>query len=439
VIVDYFFEIKFPISGVYMLIKFSVENYKSFDKKNELNFLASADTNQEDMLLSAPLINSRILPSLCIYGANEAGKSNLLAAFNTAIFIIKNSLRFQEGDKIPYSPFKLNDSNNKRTSYEFVFICSGVRYYYGFSHNKYEILEEYLYHYPNGRQSIIFEREKNNFNFKRDKEELITLSKRTIKNRLFISTAAEWNYHKVKNPFRFLKSNFIFNNNFDKDNRNWSRFTFIQIETNLEFKKQVLSILKDINSDIIDIVVHSQKKVIEEKDLPVNVPENIKQLMLNKSMGISHVQTIHKGYDRYGNEVSVPFNLNEESKGINKFLEFIGPCLDILKNGKCLLIDEIETSFHPLIVKYLIKMFLDNTINTNGAQLIFSTHDSNLLDLKFFRRDQIWFVEKDEKSSSDLYSLSDLKGIRKDENIKKGYLRGKYGGIPFLSNQLDEI
>lgn len=423
-----------------MWIKFAVENFKSIGKKNELNFIASTDTNLENGLLNSQLINYKVLPSLCIYGANEAGKSNLLYAFNAALYIIKKSLRFQEGDKIPYRPFKLNEKIRKKsTSYEFVFIYSGERYFYGFSHNEWEIINEYLYYYPNGRQTIIFEREKNNFKFTRDNDELVILSKRTIKNRLFISTAAEWNYEKIKIPFRHIKDNFIFNSNIEPENPNWSRFTFKQIENDNSFRKKIVSILKEINSDIEDITVHFEKKVFDEKDFPSNMPNEIKQLLLNKPGEIPQINTTHFGFDKFGKKIPIPFSLNEESKGINKFLEYIGPWLDILKNGKCLFVDEIETSFHPFIVKYLIKMFLDPSINLKGAQLVFSTHDSNLLDLKFFRRDQIWFVEKDQDKCTDLYSLSDLKGVRKDENIKKGYLRGKYGAIPFLTNDLYEF
>ncbi len=374
---------------------------------------------------------------MCLYGGNAAGKTNILHALNLSLSIIKKSLRYQEGDKIPYAPFKLNDKIGKNgTKYELIFEHAGNRYDYGFSHNVWEVIEEYLYYYPNGRQSVIFNREKNKYRFTKDQKELDILSKRTIKNRLFIATATEWNYEMIKKPFSYLNRNFVFNDNIEPENPSWSNYTYKQMLNNEELKRKILFILKQINSDIDDFEIDFEKKTFQDNDIPIGLPTELKNLLLNRSGEVSKISTLHLNSER---TKLIHFELSEESRGIRKFMEFIGPWLDILEKGRCLFIDELETSLHPFIVKYLIQLFLNPKINKHNGQLLFTTHDTNLLDLSLFRRDQIWFVEKDKDKCSDFYSLSDLKGVRKDENIKSGYLRGKYGAIPFSCIDLKDF
>ena len=419
------------IKGVTMLLKFSVTNYKSIGKKININFIASADETHQEQLLSSESFKGNILPVMSIYGSNAAGKSNILKALVTATKLIRNSMRIQDGELIPYYPFKFDLENiDSGTNVEFLFIHNDRRYFYGFTYNNQEILEEYLYHYPNERQTIIFERNRNEYNFTSDKSLLEPLSKLTLNNRLFLATATQLNIEQIKIPFSYLTNSFI-SNNIDNGNHNWLSYTFKKISSDIEFKKRVLNILNLVKSDIKDFDISFVEKKLSMQDIPDGLPLQIKEIFLNQNAELSKITTTHSCNN--DERTTAQFDINEESAGTRKFLELIGPCIDIIEKGKCLIVDELETSLHPFIIKYLITLFLDPRININQAQLLFTTHDTNLLDLAIFRRDQIWLAEKDSNLCTDFYSLSDLNGVRKDENIAKGYLRGKYGAIPFLS------
>ena len=176
-----------------------------------------------------------------------------------------------------------------------------------------------------------------------------------------------------------------------------------------------------------DISAKVEKKNINYEDLPIGIPEDLKMLMLGGE------QIKHEVKLKYNN---IEVDLTEESRGIQKIFEIGGPLIDVLMNGKTLIYDELETSLHPFVAEAIVKLFMDKEMNKKNAQLIFVTHDTNLLDLNLFRKDEIWFVEKKDKEfSSTLYSLSDLKNIRKNENIEAGYVKGKYGAIPFIGNE----
>jgi len=423
-----------------MILNISIENFKSICHKKVLNFISNSDKEHSNSLLKSDKIEQNILPALAIYGANSAGKTNLLHAFSMFKLLINESIIKQEGDKISHSPFKIDETYlSKPTTLEVLFLYGGVKYFYGFSYDKWQILEEFLYYYPNNKQATIFERVKNKYTFTNDKTELNVLSKRTLKNRLFFSTASEWNYEKIKRPFRYLKESIVIYDNYKAEEESWKKYTFKRIKEDVNFKNKILQILNDIDSDILDISVEIEKMTFNESNLPNDLPKEIREMFINKEGEASKIRTTHIGKDINGNATNISFSLQEESRGINKFLELIGPWIDILEKGKCLIIDEIESSLHPFIVKYLIDMFMNPAINKNNAQIVYSTHNTSLLNLDHIRRDQIWLVEKDHSNMSDIYSLSDLKGIRKDENIQKGYLRGKYGAIPLLKCNLEDI
>ncbi|PID26504.1 MAG: ATPase [Candidatus Cloacimonadota bacterium] len=407
-----------------MLLKFSVENFRSISKRCEINFLATKDEEHQNYIRESS--DLRILPTIVTYGANGSGKTNMAKAINAAQYIIMTSSNLHDGDQIPYNPFKLKvEYHTKPTLFEFLFIQNDQRYRYGFSFTNERVVSEFLHTYPNGRQTIIFERELDSYNFKSDKKELEVLASRTNKNKLFLSSAAVWNYEKIIPAFRYFKDQILINSNFEK-NYNWLEYTIQKVEKNIRFKKLLISILSDLGTGIVDI-----RGKVEKRSSPYNKDP--------RSMGFSELKLLRKGYDLEGNIVGMQFDLLEESKGTQKLIELIGPWIDIMSQGKLIVVDELDTSLHPMISQYLVKMFNNKESNPNGGQLFFTTHDTNLLDLDFFRRDQIYFTEKNSLGESDFYSLSDLKSIRKDENIRKGYIKGKYGAIPFLDSNVSEV
>lgn len=410
-----------------MIIQFKCSNFRSIRDEITFSLLATKDSTLPERVFN---YNDRIqiLRNAVIYGANGAGKTNILTAMGYIKFLVKNCIKFQEGDTIPYFPHKLADVNTP-SLFQIQFIANNNRYAYGLKVTEDEIKEEYLYHFPNGKQAKIFEREEEEYSFgEKYKKELNEIKEsKTKKNRLFISTVASWsNLSEIIEPFKYLKDSIVINESV-KDG-NWMEYTVQRIQKNEGDKKLLLNLLKDMNIGIDEIKAKLDIKDITVESLPNDIPDEIRMILINKKQVDTEVKF------KYG---KMDIDYTEESMGIQKVFALGGPLIDILKKGKVLIFDELETSLHPYMVTRIIELFNNPKINTKNAQLIFTTHDTNLLDLNVFRRDQIWFVEKDPcKYSSDMYSLADLKNVRKDENIEKGYVAGKYGAIPYLGDNL---
>jgi AAA15 family ATPase/GTPase len=217
------------------------------------------------------------------------------------------------------------------------------------------------------------------------------------------------------------------------DNDGYVDFTLKQLD-NKVFRKRIFSLLRVADFGVEDIYKEEQSM---DKGLVANfdIPEDMKELILSDKGKAKafQIKTKHKKFNQSLKEYSlVDFNLSEESMGTRQFFFISAPILDTLEQGKILLIDEFGASLHPVLTQYLVRIFNDKTINKKNAQLIFATHDTNMLDSTLFRRDQIWFTEKDYYGATHLYSLADHKDIRTNENFEKNYLQGKYGAIPFL-------
>lgn len=412
-----------------MILEFTCDNYKSIKYESKLSMMGTKDKNHIESLLSYK--NKPVLPIVAIYGANGAGKTNLLQAIGFLNFMVSNSNKFEPGDSIPFFPHKLSDKNE--STFTIQVSINGIRYAYGFSNNNEEILTEYLYHFKSNKQAKIFEREKESYSFGKEyiKDLKDVKEKMSKKNKLFLSLSASWiNNLDIINVFNYLKNDIIINT--IQHNEDWKKHSLMLIRNDKKYKDAFIAFLQALNIDITDIDVEVKNIKLNYEDLPQSMPEELKMLISN-SEGID-IDTKLK-YD------DLEIDLNEESIGINKLFEIGIPLLDIFKSGKVLVYDELETSIHPILVKTIIDMFKNKKLNSKGGQLIFTTHDSNLLNLDLLRRDQIWMAEKDkEEKSTRIYSLSDLKNIRNDENIENGYIRGKYGSIPFINKEyIDKI
>lgn len=410
-----------------MIIQFRCSNFRSIRNPITFSLLATKDTTLPERVFS---YNDKIsvLRSAVIYGANGAGKTNIITAMGYVKFLVSNCINFQEGDSIPYFPHKLAPSNTP-SMFEIQFIANKSRYAYGLEVTESNVTKEYLYHFPNGKQAKIFEREDEKYSFgEKYKKELVEIqASKTKINRLFISTAASWsNLNEILEPFIYLKDTIVVNENVRDSN--WKEYTIRKIEKNSDDKKMLLNLLKDMNIGVNEIKAKLEINEVTTDKLSTDIPEPLRILLLNKKQINSEVKFRYNGMD---------IDYSEESMGIQKIFALGGPLIEILKEGKILIFDELETSLHPYMVTRIIELFNNPKINTKNAQLIFTTHDTNLLDLNQFRRDQIWFVEKNSADyDSDMYSLADLKNVRKDENIEKGYISGKYGAIPYLGNNL---
>lgn len=418
-----------------MLVEFSVKNFKSFKDKVTFSMEATTGTENEGNIINIPNISERILKSTAIYGANASGKTNLINAFTSAILMIRKSNNRQVGEKLmEMEPFAFDEKTRQEPcEFEFVFYIKEMKYIYGFIADKERVYEEYLYQYFTAKPTRIFERTNvNEYKFlQADEGKLNTIKSQNIENKLFLATATTWNYDKTKEPYLW------FANNIDTYTGGMSLNDFaIESYSNDDNKKLKKFTLKLLNE--ADIVIKDFNVEMEERDVDSNMLMLFKQLNIpatftpQKQRDLK-IRMTHEVTDESGDINNYELNLIYESSGTQILFSFAPILKDVFENGKILIMDEIERSLHPTLVELIIKFFHNQEINKGNAQLIFNTHDTNLLSLDIFRRDQIWFAEKDsKKGATDIYPLDDF-SVRKNENIQKGYLNGRYGAIPFVA------
>lgn len=410
-----------------MILEYTCENYKSIKDKVTFSMLASKDNSFEDLLISFNGIFVNKLAS--IYGANGSGKTSFIGSLSLLRNLVCNSNNHQPGDKIRQFPHKLSLQETP-TSYTIQFVKENVRYAYGLSYTTDRIISEYLYYFPNGKQAKIFDRDLGTVTFgekfKRGFETILNFLK---PNKLFLSVSA--NYSAVKETevvFLFFKKDIIFYPLASEIN-NWLEYSIERLTNEPDMKSLFIQFMNSIECPIKGINTKFETTKVVPEMFPADIPSPIKELFTQSKVQEARIIEADLDYGMFSVE------LNEESKGIQKLFEVFCPIIDIILQDKILIWDEIETSLHPRIVNEILRLVLHGKKNSM-SQLIFTTHDTNLLDLSKFRRDQIWFTQLTPSRSSDLYSLAELKNVRKDENISKGYFSGKYGAMPFIHNPL---
>ena len=414
-----------------MLVEFTVNNFKSI--KDNVNFSMIASSRDQGNTFD--IRDYKLLSSAIIYGANASGKSNFLRAMAfMSRFVLNRYKILQSTDKLPHEPFKLStETENTSSTFEIVFFIANIKYRYGFEMDSENIYSEWLFADEKGKEAKLFIRdidENDYVNPNKFKEGLVFFDKksqkiRIAKNQLFIWKCDQENGEISKSILSWFNK---FNMIDGMDHQGYINFTMKKME-DTDFKNKIVDLVKTADIDIADIN-------IEEDDVPLEIieklpmPESMKKGII-KSISIN---TKHIKYDNNGNIIGeVVFELDkEESKGTRKFFAISAPIIDTLQHGKVLIIDELDASLHPILTQHLIQLFHDKEINKKNAQLIFATHDTNLLKPYIFRRDQIWLTEKDKYGSTDLYSLAQFKGVRAKEDFERQYIQGKYGAIPYL-------
>jgi len=388
---------------------------------------------REENSFVSPVSNlPRLLRSVVVYGPNAAGKSNLVQAISFMKgFVLSSAKESQEGEKIDATPFLFNQQSSQNPSeFEVLFIQDGIRYQYGFAVNSKRVTEEWLFAYPEGRTQKWFER-----NFDPETKKNIwyfgpkftgrrkVWQEATRNNALFLSTAIQLNNEQLKPVFNWFdhKLHVI-----DQGENISPGFSASECEEE-EKKKKILKFMNAADLSITDIFL--KKKEFSTKDLPDEMPQNLKEEISKELDGkkLTSLFFTHPSSDT-GEDVALEFD--EESAGTRKLFALACPWLDVLNNGLVLFVDELDTSLHPLLVRFLLNLFHNPETNRHNAQLVFTTHDTTVLDQTLMRRDQVWFVEKDAENATRLYPLSDYKP-RKGEALQKGYLYGRYGALPF--------
>ncbi|MGK2941960.1 MAG: AAA family ATPase [Immundisolibacter sp.] len=414
-----------------MLVEFRVENFRSLRDEQVLSLVASRDktlldTNTlETGIKAAPAL----LRSAVIYGANASGKSNLIKALQYMRGVVAESATvIQPGQTFSVQPFRLDgESASQPTQFEITFLLDGVRYQYGFAMTTQRIVSEHLLVYKAFKPQRWFKRR---FDAESDKDTYefgpgLKGAKQvwegaTRPNALFLSMAVQLNSDQLRPVFDWFVNRLAIFNEVTPLAPQFS----VQMLRQAEKRKEICDFLTaaDISIADIDVVTRKVPGQAVHFDLASGKTEVRTEDVEENQLRFKHVT-------EHGEAV---FDLADESNGTRNLLFLTGPVLDILKKGLTLVIDELDTSLHTLLVRRLVQLFHSPQINTGGAQLIFTTHDTSLLDAPdLFRRDQIWFVEKNGNQASSLASLSEF-SPRKKEALERGYLVGRYGGVPFL-------
>jgi AAA15 family ATPase/GTPase len=419
--------------GDLMLIEFSVKNFKSIKERQTLSMVATKGGELRGSNVLAALDNKLdLVRTAAIYGPNASGKTNLVKAMYTMRKIVVNSSQGQRGDAIGVTPY-LFDKETQLLPSEFsvTFVIQNVRYEYGFITTNEQVLEEWLLTYPKGRSQTWIDRK-----FKDDSQEYqwgnmdkLTGAKQvwqdaTRPNALFLSTAVQLNNTQLQPVFDWFR---LYIRPIPGDLS--PIFTFQLCEDD-DLKLEIIKFLQAADFHISGLELKSEPIQLDELEtIPRKLITALKSTSNNKSERHSYdIKTIHKGKD--GNEYLL--DMDDESSGTEKFFTYAGPWLDMLKNGYVAVIDELNNNLHPDLVKFMVQMFHNNNLNRKNAQLIFTTHETSILSQEMFRRDQIWFTEKDEFNATTLYPLSDFSPRKGVENLEKNYLQGRYGGLPYL-------
>jgi len=426
-----------------MLLRFGVSNYRSIKEYQQLSLTASSLKDRPAFTIASPVFNEKILPAIGIYGANASGKSNILRAFKFMVtgILESHSRGAASGGFLRY-PFKLSKGFiEEATRFDCDFILDGVRHSYGYAINDQRIVEEWLYVFPSGRRQVWFHRnieEKKEFFFsdKYLKGKNRVIEELTRPNSLFLSSAAQNNHEKILPIYEYFQNNFLFRlNQMSAASINVDEFL-----DDKEIQKWVLDFMSFADTGISDMRIFEED--VPEGVLPFMkefrsllarfIKENDEELDADTPLPTpkDKMKVLKFGHSVDGGE-TIFLDLEEESRGTLALLSMLGPIFNALKKGLVIFIDELDTSMHSLLSKKIMDLFTSSKFNKCGAQLVFTTHDTNLLCNNSMRRDEVWFTEKDKGGATHLYPLTDI-STRNTDNFEKGYLQGRFGAIPFL-------
>ncbi|ORT99290.1 hypothetical protein D081_2019 [Anaerovibrio sp. JC8] len=416
-----------------MLQQFSVENFRSFKNKAVLSMEASADKNLLDNIVQ--MKKDRVLKVAAIFGANAAGKSNLFFALTAAILMVRFSNFRQIGEPLTQiTPFLFDkESGSKPTSFEFVFTVNEKKYVYGFSATTKKICTEYLYVYNSSKPATIFvrdesEKEPYRFTDHAIQKKLKPLTERNTDNKLFLATASSWNAEETKEPMLwFMQGINTYEPRYEEKALNLAGNLY-ENDEDKSLRNFTINLLKEADINISDYNFTS-------KEIPFVHPG---QFAPKQEVGtdqqiqgkVYEITAFHTIGDDNGHNEKYSLGMHSESQGTRN-LFFMAPIIKrAFDTGETVCIDEFDTSLHPMLLVYVVGLFNNPNINKRNAQLIISSHTMSLLDLNEMRRDQIYFVEKNQQTGiSDLYSLDEF-SPRTREDIRKAYLLGRYGSIP---------
>ena len=379
-----------------MVLRFRLKNVFSFRDEITLDLQAAKIQTEKGKALSGNLFTingEQILKSISMVGANASGKSNVIRGIKACVNMIRSSHTYNENTIFQVAPFKFDGYDKQPSSFYVRFIVDGIEYEYSFSLTQTEILTEQLYYYPRGRRSLVFTRDETKgpekteiYEFRQAIKRPMDVAANTSRKTLFVSRASQMDRDIAKKVFRFFTEDIVLD----------YKESAMPVEDFLKTKKEnILRILNAADSDIVDMKIQSNS-----------------------------LKTFHKS------NPNIAFDFDtEESEGTKTLFQMMLGIINVIRNDRTLLMDGIDTNLHPHLVEYIINLFN----RSNHAQLIYTAHNTHLLNTDFQRRDQVYFVNKRDDGCSELYSLYDFKDFRDNYDMEKAYLQGRFDAIPYLS------
>ena len=428
-----------------MLVQFSFGNFRSFKETATLSMVAAEGIKVSDELNAANVFAARpqldLLRVAALYGANASGKSNVVLAIDSFSNAVRHSADFDYRFKL--LPFLLDTVSEKEpVFFEVTFIKNQIQYRYGFAvkiaeeeSGPHEIQEEWLFQAVKKNEVVLFERDGDFVKRGRRFSEgtaLLKEGKLRRKEALFLSSSAQLGEDTALEIVTFIYENVRAVSGLDDE---YLRDYTEECLEQKRYHNQIVKLVRDVDTGIVDISTLDEVNLDAELSVMLDgLPRETRDMAREEAARELRVATLHPKFDTEGRQVaSVPFPLALlGSEGTKKLFALAGPIFDTLHNGFVLFVDEMNARLHPLLTQAIVNLFQSPETNPQNAQLIFVTHDTNFLNSHKFRRDQIWFVEKDRFGASHLYSLSDFKGIGENDAFAADYFQGRFGGTPFL-------
>lgn len=423
-----------------MLIHFTTGNFLSFKDPVTLSLQAAPISEYKENVFE---VNQRkLLKRAVVYGANSSGKSNLLNAIWEMKEFVLESAKRSSTEEIDVVPFALSsETEGQPCHFEVAFLIDGIKYRYGFEVDREAVRYEWLFQARKKVEKPLFYREGDKIETMAGFKEGEGLEKRTRANALFLSVVDQFNGAISRGIIQWFDRLQIISGL----STDYLRLLTFEILENEEVRLRIMKLLKslDLGFDKFQLVT----RPFGLDMLPPDLPPRLARKMLNELEGkkVASIETLKKKYDANGKVIDeVEFNLRrQESAGTNKVFDLIGPIFSIILNQGVLVVDELGAKMHTFLTRAINQLFISEEFNTNNAQLIFATHDTNLLQTGKFRRDQVYFIEKNQFGASDLYSLYEFKDpetggpIRKEPDFEKLYLKGKLGAVPYFDDILN--
>ncbi len=423
-----------------MLVQFKFNNIYSFYKEQIFSMVSApirASKSQYNNTLQPTNNVPPLLLSAALYGANSSGKSNFVKTIDFFLQFINNSAYYMPETIIQIPVFLLNsNSAYQSSSFEITFIINNIIYRYGYQLNNNEILGEWLY-IKNEREAMIYKRENQNFEINSKYKISKDLIKKNMirKNVLLLSVAAQFNEPTAVTMFQWFTNCIRISGLNDFIFRNYTQ----NLLKNENYKQKILNLLKSADLCIEDIILQEAEIDTNSFSIQFNVADVKVEPMQQQKSILQNLNTLKNRFnDTNEPDGQVEMNFDfYESEGTKKLFHLSGLFFNIIANGGVMIIDEFDAKLHSHLTTQLISIINNPKINKKGAQLIFTTHNTNLLSANIFRRDQIWFTQKNLKNETHLFSLYEFKQ-RNDSDIEKNYMAGRFGAVPFLNN-IDEV